>query len=61
MSVTNRQGHTAKAEQKSDIRMAKQLQYPDEVIRALEKESDSIKRQRILADARNGKYDDSRN
>lgn len=61
MSVTNRQGHTAKAEWKHDIKIAKQLKYPDKVIEALDKESDPDKRQRILSDARNGKYDDSRN
>lgn len=60
MSVTNRQGHNAKAEWKTDVRIAKQLRYSDEVIMALEKESNPNKRQRILSDARNGKYDEPR-
>lgn len=43
-----------------DIKVAIELHYPEKVLDLLHKESDPVKRQRILTDARNGKYDDSR-
>lgn len=39
-----------------DIRIARQLGYPSEVIKKLKAESNSNARQRILHDARKGKY-----
>lgn len=42
---------------KADVRAARELQYPSIVIKLLENEPDQYRRQRILSDARNGKYD----
>lgn len=39
-------------EWEEDIKIAKELLYPDSVIKALEKESNSIRRSNILKDAR---------
>lgn len=41
---------------KEDLKIAKDLCYPKEVIDKLENEPDPIKRQRILHDTRSGKY-----
>ena len=43
--------------QKEDIQIAEELCYPRIVVDLLRKEPDQLKRQRILCDARNGKYD----
>lgn len=48
--------HNSKLE---DARIAAELHYPEIVIKMLKKEDDPIKRQRILADARWGVYDDN--
>lgn len=45
---------------REDIKIAKQLMYPAIVIELLERESNADARQRILADARKGKYNKSR-
>ena len=42
---------------KEDIRAAKELCYPQKVIDMLTNEPNPITRNRILYDARNGKYD----
>ena len=60
MRVGLHQGHSEKAEWDKDIRVAKQLGYSAKVIALLKAESNQLKRQRILIDARRGKYDDSR-
>lgn len=49
-----------KEEWEHDIKVAIELQYPDKVLDLLHEESDPIKRQRILANARNGKYNEPR-
>ena len=41
---------------KEDLKIAKDLCYPKEVIEMLENEPDPIKRQRIMNDTRMGKY-----
>ena len=43
--------------QKEDIKAARELCYPKVVIELLRNEPSASKRQRILCDARNGKYD----
>ena len=43
--------------QKEDIQIAEELCYPRVVIDLLRGEPDQLRRQRILFDARNGKYD----
>ena len=39
-----------------DIKIARELLYPKNVIKRLENEPDPVKRQRILSNARNGVY-----
>lgn len=46
-----------KRSHKEDINIARELCYPKKVIWLLEDEYDANKRQQILCDARNGKYD----
>ena len=61
MSIKLNPGCTEKTEWDKDIRVAKQLGYSAKVIALLKSEPNLNKRQRILTDARRGKYDDSRN